>query len=60
MQQMSRMPIGPYATIYHGYRSLYTARTIVTLLQKYSNIVFMNSVMSSRITIAKYCVVAEP
>jgi len=32
--------------------SLYTARTKATLLPKYSNIVFMNSVMSSRITIA--------
>ena len=31
---------------------VYTARTIATLLPKYSNIVFMNSVMSSRITIA--------
>jgi len=32
--------------------SLYTAQTKATLLPKYSNIVFMNSVMSSRITIA--------
>ena len=32
--------------------SLYTARTKATLLRKYSNIVFMNSVMISRITIA--------
>jgi len=32
--------------------SLYTARTKATLLRKYSNIVFMNSVMSLRITIA--------
>jgi len=31
--------------------TLYTARTKATLLPKYSNIVFMNSVMSSRITI---------
>jgi len=32
--------------------SFYTARTKATLLRKYSTIVFINSVMSSRITIA--------
>ena len=32
--------------------SLYTAQTKATLLRKYTNIVFMNSVMSLRITVA--------
>ena len=32
--------------------SLYTARTKETLLPKYLNVVFMNSIMSSRITMA--------
>ena len=34
-----------------GVYSLYTAPIKATLLPKYSNIVFMNSVLSSRITI---------
>ena len=44
----SSMPNTPLALLL---TSLYTARTKATLLLKYSNIVFMNYVMSSRITI---------